>query len=134
MNLEEYKQKYTNADAPGWLAINEAMEKLYPGQEPKHWASAVPYMVGGEEPIDGISFYVAEYEGEKYHHFVTYGFSNLYYDEEGVGNEFSKYGFELTFRLKLFEPDNENPSWVYRMMQNVAKYVFTTGKWSKRNY
>lgn len=129
MNLEEYKQKYTTTDAPGWVAINEAMEKLYPGQEPKHWASAVPYMVGGEDPIDGISFYEAEYKGEKYHHFVTYGFSNLYYDEEGVGNDFSNYGFELTFRLKPFKLDNENPSWVYRLLQNIAKYVFETGKW-----
>lgn len=129
MNLEEYKEKYTKDDAPGWLAIDEAIEKLYRDQEPKHWAATPHYAAGGEDPIDGISFYEAHYNGELYYHFVTYGFSNLYYDEEHLGNDFSKFGFELTFRLKPYHLDKDGPTWVFHLIQNIARYVFNSGKW-----
>ena len=129
MKLDEYKAQFTKDDAPGWLAIDEALKKLYPEQEPKHWAAVPHYSVGGNDPIDGISIYEAEYNGEKYFHFVTYGFSNLYYDEENVGEEFSKFGFELTFRLKPFHLDTEGPGWVVHLIQNIARYVFDSGNW-----
>ena len=61
-------------------------------------------------------------------HFVTYAFSELYYDEESAGGDFSKYGFELTFRLKM-EDENDNVNWVCNLLQNLAKYVFKSGKW-----
>ncbi|ARU58328.1 SUFU family protein [Oleiphilus messinensis] len=129
MNLEEYKEKFTEDDAPGWLAIDEVVEKLYPDQKPKHWAATPHYAVGGSDPIDGISFYEVERNGERYYHFVTYGFSNLYYDEESVGEDFSKFGFELTFRLKPFHLDEDGPTWVFHLIQNIARYVFKSGKW-----
>lgn len=134
MNLEEYKEKYTADDAPGWLAIDEALEKLYPNQKPKHWAATPHYAVGGKDPIDGISFYEAYHEGELYYHFVTYGFSNLYYDEESVGKEFSKFGFELTFRLKPYHLDKKGPTWVFQLIQNIARYVFSSGNWFEPNH
>lgn len=129
MNLKEYKNKFTPDDAPGWMSIDEALECLYADQEPKHWAANPHYSVGGSDPIDGISFYEAMHEGEMHYHFVTYGFSNLYFDEEYVEDEFSKFGFELTFRLKPFPLDGENPSWVFHLIQNIARYVFKSGKW-----
>lgn len=129
MNLEEYKEKFSEDDTPGWSAIDAEMEKLYPGQEPKHWAATPHYSVGGDDPIDGISFYEANYDGETYYHFVTYGFSNLYYDEEHVGEKFSKWGFELTFRLKPYHLDDKGPTWVYGLMQNIARYVFNSKNW-----
>lgn len=129
MNLKEYKKKYTKDDAPGWLAIDKAIEALYPGQEPKHWAATPHYAVGGKDPIDGISFYEALRDGELYYHFVTYGFSNLYYDEELVGNDYSKFGFELTFRLKPYHLDKDGPTWVFHLIQNIARYVFKSGNW-----
>lgn len=129
MNLKEYKKKYTKDDAPGWLAIDKAIEALYPGQEPKHWAATPHYAVGGKDPIDGISFYEALRDGELYYHFVTYGFSNLYYEEELVGNDYSKFGFELTFRLKPYHLDKDGPTWVFHLIQNIARYVFKSGNW-----
>lgn len=129
MKLEEYQQKYTEDDAPGWLAIDRAVEMLYPGQEPKHWATSTHYMVGGTDPIDGISIYEAYENDELYYHFVTYGFSNLYYDEEYVEQDFSRFGFELTFRLKPYHLDKDGPNWVYGLIQNIARYVFESGKW-----
>lgn len=99
MTSEEYKKLFSEDDAVGWLYIDKELEKLYPGQEPKHFAPALHYAIGGEDPLDGISVYESEKQASHFH-FVTYGFSELYYNEESAGNEFSKFGFELSFRLK----------------------------------
>lgn len=128
MTLEEYKKQFTDDDAVGWLEIDKEFERLYPGQEPKHYAPAISYMLGGENPLDGVSVYESKKQTDHFH-FITYGFSELYYDEEKVDGEFSKWGFELTFRLKPFEKDNGNPSWAIALLQNIAKYVFSSGKW-----
>lgn len=127
MTPEEYKQKFTEDDAVGWDCIDHCLEKIYPGQQPQHFAPNLHYAVGGEDPLDGISVY--ESKAQIPHiHIVSYGFSNLYYDEEAAESEYSKFGFELTFRLKKMPNDN-NFIWACNLMQNLAKYVFKTGKW-----
>lgn len=128
MTLEEYKKEFSEDDAVGWLAIDKPLEALYPNQEPKHFAPPLPYMLGGEDPLDGISIYESKKQTDHFH-FVTYGFSELYYNEEKLESEFSKWGFELTFRLKPFEHDNETPAWPIALLQNIAKYVFSSGNW-----
>lgn len=128
MTLEEYKKEFSDDDAVGWLSIDKEFETLYPGQEPKHFAPAISYMLGGEHPLDGVSFYESKKQTDHYH-FITYGFSELYYNEEKLDSEFSKWGFEITFRLKPFEEDNGNPGWVIALLQNIAKYVFDSGNW-----
>ncbi len=135
MTLEEYKKIYSDDDAaPGWDAIDAAVEKLYPDQEPKHYAATPHYAMGGENPLDGVSIYQALYQGEDYFHIVTYGFSELYYAEEALGGEYSKFGFELTFRIKRFESDADYPIWAVNLLQNIAKYVFKSGKWFEPNH
>lgn len=128
MNLDDYKKEFTEDDAVGWLEIDKEFERLYPNQEPKHYAPAISYMLGGESPLDGVSIYESKNQ-EDHFHFITYGFSELYYNEEKVNGDFSKWGFELTFRLKPFEADNGNPSWAVALLQNIAKYVFDSGNW-----
>lgn len=128
MTLDEYKKQFSEDDAVGWMAIDQELERLYPNQEPKHYAPPIPYMLGGEDPLDGISIYESKTQTDHFH-FVTYGFSELYYNEDKLDDEFSKWGFELTFRLKPFEPDNGNPSWAIIMLQNIARYVFDSGNW-----
>jgi len=128
MTLEQYKKEFSEDDAVGWLEIDKEFDNLYPNQEPKHFAPPLPYMLGGEDPLDGISYYESKKQ-EDHYHFITYGFSELYYNEEKVNGEFSKWGFELTFRLKPFDADNGNPTWVISMLQNIAKYVFKSGNW-----
>ncbi|QSW88125.1 suppressor of fused domain protein [Flavobacterium endoglycinae] len=128
MTLEQYKKEFSEDDAVGWLEIDKEFDNLYPNQEPKHFAPPLPYMLGGEDPLDGISYYESKKQ-EDHYHFITYGFSELYYNEEKVNGEFSKWGFELTFRLKPFEADNGNPTWVISMLQKIAKYVFKSGNW-----
>ena len=110
-----------------WKLLSYFFKKIYSEQEPKHYAPTIHYALGGEEPLDGISIYKSEKQ-TKHFHFVTYGFSELYYDEESADGEFSKYGFELTFRLKM-EDENDNVNWVCNLLQNIAKYVFKSGKW-----
>jgi hypothetical protein len=127
MELNEYKQKYTIDDAVGWLCIDHKLKDIYGNQEPQHFASVPHFIAGGENPLDGISVYVNNNK-ENHYHFVTYGFSELYYNEECVGQEFSKFGFELTFRLTR-KSDELNINWVLGLFQNIAKYVFSTGNW-----
>lgn len=127
MNIDEYKKQYTEDDSVGWNFIDTELEKIYDEQEPLHFAPSVPYILGGENPLDGISVYKSNKQS-KHFHFVTYGFSELYYDEESADKEFSKYGFELTFRLKM-ENEDDNINWACNLLQNLAKYVFKSGKW-----
>ncbi len=127
MTLEEHKQEFTEDDAVGWDCIDRSLEKIYKDQEPQHFAPPLHYAIGGEDPLDGISMYESENEMPHYH-IVSYGFSNLYYDEAAAGNEYSKFGFEMTFRLKKNPKDNTF-FWACNLMQNLAKYVFKTGKW-----
>ena len=130
MDLAEYKELYEGEDAtPGWDAIETKLKELYPEQEPKHWGTLIKHMLGGPDPIDGISAYRSKDGGMNHLHFCTYGFTSLYYDEDAVGEEFSRYGFELTFRLKSELPPQEEPMWVCNLLQNLARYVFDSGRW-----
>ncbi|HSM39657.1 MAG TPA: suppressor of fused domain protein, partial [Afifellaceae bacterium] len=66
--------------------------------------------------------------------YVSYGMSSLYYDEESAGGEFSRWGFEFTFRLAVAAEDmpasdKDVPLWPINVMQNLARYVFETQKW-----
>jgi len=136
MTLDDYKAAYAGRDdaAPGWDAITAALAKLYGDQEPKHWGTAIKHMPGGPDPIDGISAYRSEAGGTPHLHFCTYGFSNLYYDEEAVGKDFSRFGFELTFRLRQDAGDDTQPTWAVNLMQNLARYVFSSGKWFEHGH
>ncbi|WP_292010991.1 suppressor of fused domain protein [Chryseobacterium sp.] len=127
MNLEEYKKQFTEDDAVGWEFIDTQLETVYPEQEPKHYILQLRYILGGEEPLDGISVYESKKQQDHFH-FVTYGLSELYYNEESLDNEFSKFGFELTFRLKK-NSEEDNIHWACNLLQNIAKYVFKSGNW-----
>lgn len=122
MNLAQYQQQFDEDDAPGWDAIDNALNALYPTQEPQHYGTLIKYQLGGPDPLDGISVY----RNDDHLHLVSYGFSNLYYDEEALGKEFSGFGFELTMRLPLSE---DEPYWAMNLMQNLARYIFDSGKW-----
>ena len=127
MDLETYREQFTEEDSVGWDCIDQQLATIYREQEPSHYAAELPYELGGNDPLYGVSFYKSA-EQEPHFHFVTYGFSQLFYDEEAVGEEFSKFGFELTFRLKM-ESEDEELGWVYNMLQGIARYVFSSGKW-----
>ena len=130
MDLEGYKSRFDEESTPGWDAIDERLEGVYGGQEPHHWGTAIPYELGGPDPLDGISAYECRDGGVGHLHFVTYGYSNLYYDEKAVGGEFSRFGFEMTFRLAHSLPaDPGDGVWVCNFLQNLACYVYDSGRW-----
>lgn len=131
MNIEEYKRLYGGSDdpAPGWEAIDQRLQEVYGTQEPLHWGSIIKHMLGGPDPLDGISAYQCREGGLPHLHFCTYGYSSLYYDEESVGGECSKFGFEMTFRLATPLPPPEEPHWVLNLLNNLARYVFKSGRW-----
>ena len=126
MDLDTYKKIFSEEDAVGWDVIDEVVDALYPNQEPTHYDPDFPASLGGDSYLDGISVYQSDKQ-EPHFHFVTYGFSNLYYDEKSAGGDYSGFGFELTFRLK--KTGDKNVTWAINFLQNIAKYVFTS-----RNY
>lgn len=111
--------------APGWDAIDEQMVRLYGEQEPKHYGTVIPYSMGGNDPLNGISAYKAERPSSHWH-MVTYGFSELYEKESGDA-EYSGYGFELTSRVARKEDEEEPPAWALNLLQNMGRYVFGSG-------
>lgn len=130
MDLAEYKRRFDGTDAaPGWDAISSRLNQVYGTQEPSHWGTIIKHMLGGPDPIDGISAYQCTSGGTDHLHFVTFGYTSLYYDEEAVGGEFSRFGFEMTFRLASTLPPSEEPIWVCNLLQNLARYVFDSGNW-----
>lgn len=134
MTKEEYKQQFTEDDAVGWLAIDKQLEKVYGETQPRHYGPlcGVHYVAGGSDPIDGVSIY--DSNKQLFHqHLISYGMSELYYNEEKAGGEFSKWGFEFTFRLAPFKDDNGDPGWAMHVMNNLARYVFSSGRWFEEN-
>ncbi|MFR3216623.1 MAG: suppressor of fused domain protein [Dysgonomonas mossii] len=128
MTQKEYKNLFDEDDPVGWLEIDKVVEGIYGDQKPHHYAPPLHYMVGGEDPLDGVSIY--DSQKDIFHrHLVSYGMSELYYNEEAAGGEFSKWGFEFTFRLKPFDEDGDDPTWVVNLMNNLARYVIKSGKW-----
>ena len=113
-------------EAPGWAAIDRALAPLYRHAEPHaHFGTVLPYSLGGNDPIHGISVYLRT-EPAPHFHFVTYGFSDLF-QKETDDAETSGFGFELTFRLVRAPEEEQVPSWALNFLQNLGRYVFSTG-------
>lgn len=128
MKLKDYKEQFDEEDSVGWLAIDEQIDKIYGKTDPRHYAPPLHFSVGGKDPIDGTSIYDSEKQ-EFHRHLISYGMSELYYNEEAVDGGFSKWGFEFTFRLKPFAEDEGDPLWVIEVMNNLARYVYESQNW-----
>ena len=61
MTKEEFlvRLKEDESFSPGWQAIDEAFEKLYPGQTPEHFGTLLTARAawGGDDYLDGFSIY-----------------------------------------------------------------------------
>jgi hypothetical protein len=126
-NKRKYKKQFSEDDMPGVDAINRKEKEIYGEQEPLHYATIVPYELGGPDPLWAVDCFENGRE-QKHFHFISLGFSNLFYDAEAFADEYSKYGFELTFRHLPFADDPEKPIWPVNLIQNIAKYVFKSNK------
>ena len=124
MTREEYaKRMKKHPDwAPGWDAIDAAFAKLYPEAEPVRFESELHdrAALGGEEYLDGFAVYDT---GKGYQHVVTYGLSELYPSMAAFGSEYSKWGYELT--LKVRESYAETGTWALDLLAQLAAHFRT---------
>ena len=114
----------TKLNQAGFDAISGALQRIYPGLEGIYYGTIIPAFLGGNDPLDGVEVWKSE-KGMPHWHYVTYGFTELY-EKESEDLETSGYGFELTFRLKR-ENEEEPPVWPVSLLQNLARYVFSSG-------
>lgn len=132
MTKEEFINRIKEDEeySPGWQAIDDAFEKLYPGQKPDHFGTIITSraIFGGEEYLDGFSVYTSS---KGYKHLVTYGMTVLYGDEEAFGGEWNGWGYEMTIKLK--EKDTESCMWAINMMSNLARYTYKTKRFFEPN-
>ena len=118
--------KNEEINAPGWDAIDELCDKVYPNQKnPKHYGTLISFEFGGKDPLQGISVY----DGGDYWHFITYGLSELYEKESEI-KEISGYGMEFTFKLKKDNYENEENEikCICGILQSIARITFTKGE------
>jgi hypothetical protein len=109
-----------DTSAPGWMAINQVFERLYPGQtHPRHRAQLFYHMndISGDEAFDGIS----AYDAGDYWHFLTYGLSELY---GKVCKDPVRSGFGYEFTFKLTKDASVPPVWAFQMLDTIGKRVW----------
>lgn len=116
----------SNPESPGWDAIDAALRPIYGGQEPRHYGTVVSFDLGGPDPIHGISAYWRDTPIPHWH-FITYGYSELW-TKQSDDPEWSGFGFEMTFRLQTGRRENGPAMWALSLLQNLARYVFQTGR------
>lgn len=127
MTFEEFKARQDDDDfVPGWDEIEAAFTEVYGDTAPEHFGTTITSraMFGGPEYLDGYSAYHSE---KGYAHIVTFGMSELYYDEESFGGEYSKWGYEMTIKLKDTAP--KDCVWAMNMLGNLARYTFQSQSW-----
>ena len=79
---------------------------------------------GGDEYLDGFAVYDT---GKGYQHIVTYGMSELYPSMAAFGAEYSKWGYEMT--MKVRESYAETGTWALDLLAQLARYTFQTGNY-----
>jgi suppressor of fused protein SUFU len=108
----------TDAEAPGWDAIDAALRRLYGSATPRHVGYMPPAAFSAN--LQGCSAYAAQ----GHWHYVTYGLSELYMPAPDSDREVSGWGFELTMRVPRGS-EATAPGWPFTMLNELAKHVNT---------
>ncbi len=128
MTKREYvkRMKEDSEWAPGWEAIETEFARLYPGVKEAHFGTALQYRAacGGNDFLDGFSVYTSD---KGYQHIVTFGMSALYADSKAFGKEYSKWGYEMTMKLKEETPND--CIWAMEVLSNLARYTYKSGRY-----
>jgi hypothetical protein len=101
-----------DAPAPGWDAITEHVERLYPNTKPVHMGTGRGVALG--DALDGIS----AYQGAGWWQYVTYGLTEVF-TKESDDPKVSGWGYELTMRIPRTE--GNPPEWPFGVLLSLAK-------------
>jgi hypothetical protein len=114
----EVKPTKAEVEAPGWDAIDTALAKILPGQQPLHWGTN---RLPGQDGLYGLSAYR---QGDHWF-FVSYGLSELF-AKESEDKAVSGWGFELTMRA--VGADAEPPAWPRALLDRLGSVVYSSGR------
>ena len=105
--------------APGWDAITEHVDRVYPGIAPFHMAPARGVALG--DALDGIS----AYRGADFWHFVTYGLTEVFAKKSDDPNV-SGWGYEIHHANRAYRGDP--PQWPFGVLLSLAKLTQAEGR------
>lgn len=103
--------------AAGWDAIDAACQGVYGAQVPRHVAYTPGRAFGSV--LQGCSAYRAR----DHWHYVTYGLSNIFDEDEGENDGVSGWGYELTWRIRELPGGEQPPGWPFTILQRLAKWA-----------
>ncbi|MDF0480671.1 suppressor of fused domain protein [Vagococcus sp. PNs007] len=83
-------------NAPGLDAIEKRLSKVYPLITPIY--ISIPVEKRAKSPIEGFRIY---HVNNEYFHIVSLGMSELYSKKAAFSSRYSKYGYEMTAKLKV---------------------------------
>jgi hypothetical protein len=110
-------------ETAGWDAIDEALRGIHGDVEPVgDFAPEVPFMAGGEQPLDAVRVY-ARSDPKPHWHMIGFGLSELY-GKESDDPELSGWGIEFSIRVARGAGEASAPQWPAVLLQQLAKYVF----------
>lgn len=98
MDLQDFRIRASDSD--------EALEALYPGQQPFFFVAPARWQDGGPDPLSGVSVF-------------THTGGHLHYVGHGL-RDAAGFSFELTFRLATEPPA---PAWPVRLMNEFARHA-----------
>ena len=100
MNEQEYRQTFKEDQAVGWEAIDAALKALYGDVKPRSYGPIIKYWLGGTDPLDNSDIFDCE-EQTFHRHIVSYGMSELYFNPELAGADYSNGDLNLPSALPL---------------------------------
>jgi hypothetical protein len=109
-----------SSSAPGWAAIEAAVESVVPPQQPLHWGTN---NLPGQDGIYGLSAYRIDENWL----LVTLGLTELF-AKESDDLEWTGWGLELTMRVPAGDP-SQPPTWSLNLLQQLGNYVYSSGRW-----
>lgn len=102
-------------DAPGWDAVEAAVEAVVPPQQPLHWGT---HTLPDQDGIYGLS----AYRDGGHWLLVTFGLTELF-GKVSDDRDTSGWGFELTMRVPA--DADQPPAWTLRLLQQLGRYVYS---------
>ncbi|MGC4895416.1 suppressor of fused domain protein [Micromonospora sp. DT31] len=104
-------------EAPGWDAIETAVAAVSDDHDPLHW---------GTDSLPGQGLHgMSAYRCPGYWLLVTFGLTELF-GKDSANPHVSGWGFEFTMRVP--RDGAQPPAWSLRLLEQLAGYVFSTGR------